>query len=124
VATLTGAERDGGSYVDLVRLSEQVIRTRNLLALDRQTLGLELPEAMVRHIVIDEQILGEEDDTLWFVDRSDRPPEPHRQPGRRGGDAVAVSGLSQSLRKRALIQEATGVLMQRFGLGGSQALSS
>jgi hypothetical protein len=67
VAMLTEAERHGAPYAELVHLSEQVIRTRNVLALDRQAFGLELPEAMVQHIHVDEELLHQEDDTIWLT---------------------------------------------------------
>jgi hypothetical protein len=49
-----------------VRPSEAVIRTRNVLALDRQAFGLELPESMVVHIRADEELLHQRDDTIWL----------------------------------------------------------
>jgi hypothetical protein len=66
VAMLTQAERRGAEYPELVRLSEAVIRTRNVLALDRQALGLQLPESMVVHIRDDEELLHQRDDTIWL----------------------------------------------------------
>jgi hypothetical protein len=63
VALLTEAERHGASYPELVHLSEQVLRTRNILALDRQAFGLELPTDMVRNIEVDEELLHQADDT-------------------------------------------------------------
>jgi hypothetical protein len=65
VAMLTEAERRGAPYEELVRLSEQVIRTRNVLALDRQAFGLELPATMIRHIELDEDLLHQPDDRSW-----------------------------------------------------------
>jgi hypothetical protein len=68
VAMLTEAERRGAPYQELVRLSEQVIRTRNVLALDRQAIGLALPAAMVRHIELDEDLLLQRDDRSWVAE--------------------------------------------------------
>jgi hypothetical protein len=63
VAALSAAEKSGAPHADLVRLSEEVIRTRNVLALDRLAAGMLLPEQTARYLPADERLLSEEDDT-------------------------------------------------------------
>jgi hypothetical protein len=63
VAALLAAEKSGAPHADLVRLSEEVIRTRNVLALDRLAAGMPLPEVTARYLPSDERLLAEEDDT-------------------------------------------------------------
>lgn len=67
VAALLASEKSGAPHADLVRLSEEVIRTRNVLALDRLAAGLPLPEVTSRHLPRDEHLLTEEDDTTHDV---------------------------------------------------------
>jgi len=63
VAALAAGEKSGASHADLVRLSEEVIRTRNVLALDRLAAGMLLPEQTARYLPLDERLLSEQDDT-------------------------------------------------------------
>jgi hypothetical protein len=67
VAALTEAERRQAPYVELLALSAHVIRTRNVLALDRQSSGLELPDSMLRHVYADEDLLAQADDSQLMV---------------------------------------------------------
>ena len=64
-ARLAAAERCHAPHTELVQLSAEVIRTRNILALDRQAAGLPLPGDMVRLIVADEHLLKQPDDTRY-----------------------------------------------------------
>jgi|GEM_PF-5250054 hypothetical protein len=63
VAALSRGEKLGAPHAELLRLSAEVIRTRNVLALDRLAAGLPLPEETARHLPLDEWLLSEEDDT-------------------------------------------------------------
>lgn len=63
VAALLTGEKTGAPHAELVRLSEEVIRTRNVLALDRLAAGMPLPEQTAHYLPIDERLLSEEDDT-------------------------------------------------------------
>jgi hypothetical protein len=63
VAALRSAEARGASHTEIVRLSAEVIRTRNALTLDRVYAGWEAPDDILRHLTTDEQLLEEQDDT-------------------------------------------------------------
>jgi hypothetical protein len=67
VAALSAGEKSGAPHADLVRLSEEVIRTRNMLALDRLAAGMLLPEQTARYLPVDERLLSEQDDTTYDV---------------------------------------------------------
>jgi hypothetical protein len=62
-ATLLFAEQNHAGYGRLLRLAEQVIRTRNALILDRVDAGWEPSAAVRRNLVQDELLLRERDDT-------------------------------------------------------------
>lgn len=68
VAALAAGEKSGAPHADLVRLSEEVIRTRNVLALDRLAAGMLLPEQTARYLPLDERLLSEQDDTTHDAD--------------------------------------------------------
>jgi hypothetical protein len=63
VAALRAAEQDAVPHVELVRLSEEVIRTRNVLVLDRLSAGLPVADDIARHLEADEVLLHQHDDT-------------------------------------------------------------
>jgi hypothetical protein len=62
-AALRAAEARGASHEEVVRLSEQVIRTRNALTLDRTQAGWEPPDDVLRHLIGDELLLRQRDDS-------------------------------------------------------------
>ena len=62
-AALRGAEAAGAPHNEIVRLSEQVIRARNALTLDRAQAGWEPPDDVLRHLVGDELLLLQRDDS-------------------------------------------------------------
>jgi hypothetical protein len=57
------AETRGDDNSDIVRLSGEVIRTRNALTLDRLHAGWNAPDEILRHLTLDDQLLREGDDT-------------------------------------------------------------
>jgi hypothetical protein len=61
-ARLRAAETLGGDYSDIVRLSAEVIRTRNALTLDQVRAGWSAPDDILRHLTLDERLLREKDD--------------------------------------------------------------
>ena len=63
VAALRSAEAKKMAHVELVRLSEEVIRTRNALTLDRIAAGLTVPAEIARQLETDEVLLYQHDDT-------------------------------------------------------------
>jgi hypothetical protein len=56
------AETRGDDNRDIVRLSGEVVRTRNALTLDRLRAGRNAPEDIVRHLTLDDLLLREKDD--------------------------------------------------------------
>jgi hypothetical protein len=62
-AALRTAEALGADHADIMRLSADVIRTRNALTLDRVYAGWEAPDDILKHLTADEQLLRERDDT-------------------------------------------------------------
>jgi hypothetical protein len=56
------AETRGDDNRDIVRLSGEVVRTRNALILDRLRAGRNAPEDIVRHLTLDDLLLREKDD--------------------------------------------------------------
>jgi hypothetical protein len=62
-AALREAEHRGAPHAELVRLAEQVIRTRNALVLDRLNAGWQPHEDVLHHLVSDEELLREKDDS-------------------------------------------------------------
>jgi hypothetical protein len=62
-AALRVAEARQAPHAELVRLSEDVIRTRNLLTADWLDAGLALPDGELRQYAADESLLAERDDT-------------------------------------------------------------
>jgi hypothetical protein len=62
-AALRAAEARGASHEEIVRLSEQVIRSRNALTLDRTQAGWEPPDDVLRHLIGDELLLRQRDDS-------------------------------------------------------------
>jgi hypothetical protein len=62
-AALKAAETRGASHAEIVRLSAEVIRTRNALTLDRVYAGWEAPDDILKHLTADEHLLLEKDDT-------------------------------------------------------------
>jgi len=61
-SSLRLAEMCGDDYSDLVRLSAEVIRTRNALTLDQVAAGWNAPDEVLRHLTLDDQLLRERDD--------------------------------------------------------------
>jgi hypothetical protein len=62
-AALREAEHRGASHADVVRLAEQVIRTRNALVLDRLEAGWQPRGDVLHHLISDEELLREKDDS-------------------------------------------------------------
>jgi hypothetical protein len=71
VAALRSAEDRGAAHADLVRLSAEVIRARNAMMVDRIQAGWQPPDDILKHLVVDDQLLRERDDSA-----------PHRNSGR------------------------------------------
>ncbi|HEY8728495.1 MAG TPA: hypothetical protein VIL94_02860 [Acidothermaceae bacterium] len=62
-AALRAAEARGAAHDDILRLSEQVIRARNALTLDRTNAGWNAPDDVLRHLLGDELLLTQSDDS-------------------------------------------------------------
>lgn len=62
-AALRDAERRGADYSEIVRLSAEVILARNELTVDRLQAGWRPPDDVLKHLIADEQLLREDDDT-------------------------------------------------------------
>ena len=62
-AALREAEHRGASHAELVRLAEQVIRSRNALVLDRLEAGWQPHDDVLQHLISDEELLRERDDS-------------------------------------------------------------
>lgn len=62
-AALRAAEARGATHAEIVRLSEQVIRARNALTLDRTNAGWNPPDDVLRHLIGDEFLLTQRDDS-------------------------------------------------------------
>ena len=60
--SLRVAEACGAPHADILRLAAEVLRTRNVLILDRLHAGWNAPDVVVRNLIIDEQLLREKDD--------------------------------------------------------------
>jgi hypothetical protein len=56
------AETRGDDSGGIVRLSDEVVRKRNALTLDRLRAGRHAPEDIVRHLTLDDLLLREKDD--------------------------------------------------------------
>ena len=63
VAALRFAEARGGPHEEMVRLSAEVIRTRNEMTVDRLRAGWRPPDDILKHLTLDDQLLREKDDT-------------------------------------------------------------
>lgn len=61
--TLRAAEARGAPHDEIVHLSEQVIRARNALTLDRTQAGWDPPDDVLRHLIGDELLLQQRDDS-------------------------------------------------------------
>jgi len=64
-ASLREAEHRGAPHADIVRLAEQVIRTRNALVLDRLEAGWQPHDEVLHHLISDEELLRERDDSSY-----------------------------------------------------------
>lgn len=62
-AALREAEHRNASHAEIVRLAEQVIRARNALVLDRLEAGWQPREDVLHHLISDEELLREKDDS-------------------------------------------------------------
>ena len=60
---LREAEHRGAAHAEIVRLAEQVIRTRNALVLDRLEAGWQPRDDVLHHLISDEELLREKDDS-------------------------------------------------------------
>jgi methionine aminopeptidase len=64
-AALREAEHRGATHPEIVRLAEQVIRTRNALVLDRLQAGWQPHHDVLHHLISDEELLREKDDSSY-----------------------------------------------------------
>ena len=64
-AALREAEHRGATHPEIVRLAEQVIRTRNALVLDRLQAGWQPHHDVLHHLISDEELLREKDDSNY-----------------------------------------------------------
>jgi hypothetical protein len=64
-AVLRAAEVRKAPHAEVVRLAEEVIRTRNALTIDRLEAGWQPREDILRHLSADEDLLREGDDAEW-----------------------------------------------------------
>lgn len=62
-AALREAEHRGAEHAEIVRLAEQVIRARNTLVLDRLAAGWQPGDDVLHHLMSDEELLRERDDS-------------------------------------------------------------
>jgi len=59
---LKDAETRGASHDEIVRLSAEVIRTRNAVTVDRLQAGWRAPDDILSRLTSDDQLLHERDD--------------------------------------------------------------
>jgi hypothetical protein len=64
-AALREAEHRGAPHAEIVRIAEQVIRTRNALVLDRLEAGWQPRDDVLHHLISDEELLREKDDSSY-----------------------------------------------------------
>ena len=64
-AALRAAEARKAPHAEVVRLAEEVIRTRNALTTDRLLAGWQPRDDILRHLTADEDLLRESDDADW-----------------------------------------------------------
>jgi hypothetical protein len=64
-AALREAEHRGAAHAEIVRLAEQVIRARNALVLDRLQAGWQPHYDVLHHLISDEELLREKDDSSY-----------------------------------------------------------
>lgn len=64
-AALREAEHRDAAHAEIVRLAEQVIRTRNALVLDRLEAGWQPRDDVLHHLMSDEDLLREKDDSNY-----------------------------------------------------------
>ena len=74
VAALRAAEHRADAHEDILRLSGDVIRTRNALTAEPLGAGREAPDDVLRHLTRDDDLLNEPDDArsgarLWAMPR-------------------------------------------------------
>jgi hypothetical protein len=62
-AALREAEHRSASHAEIVRLAEHVIRARNALVQDRLSAGWEPRDDTLHHLISDEELLREKDDS-------------------------------------------------------------
>ena len=62
LAALRAAESRGEPHADILRLSAEVIRARNAMTVDRLQAGWRAPDDILRHLIVDEQLLRQQDD--------------------------------------------------------------
>ncbi|HEY5456787.1 MAG TPA: hypothetical protein VIJ96_15090 [Acidothermaceae bacterium] len=84
VAELRSAEARGAPHAEILRLSAEVIRTRNAMTVDRLQAGWQPPDDILKHLVVDDQLLRERDDTAASPNSrpstADVPTKPHQRP--------------------------------------------
>src|SRR5665213_2615051 len=71
-AALRAAEAKGAPHDEIVQLSEHVIRARNALTLDRAQAGWEPPDDVLRHLIGDELLLKQRDDSSLALHQQPR----------------------------------------------------
>jgi hypothetical protein len=63
LAVLRAAEARGDSHTEVLRLSAEVIRTRNAMTVDRLQAGWQPSDRVLKHLMVDDQLLREGDDS-------------------------------------------------------------
>jgi hypothetical protein len=63
IAALRAAEARGDAHSEILRLSTEVIRARNAMTVDRLQAGWQPSDRVLKHLVDDDQLLLEGDDS-------------------------------------------------------------
>lgn len=65
IAALRAAEARGDAHPEILRLSAEVIRARNAMTVDRVQAGWQPPDDVLKHLIVDDQLLQEGDDGTY-----------------------------------------------------------
>ena len=63
LAALRASEARGDAHPEILRLSAEVIRARNAMTVDRLQAGWQPSDDVLKHLVVDHQLLKEGDDS-------------------------------------------------------------